>query len=585
MRPISIWRPIVVDGELAFERPPVGPRGDHYADRRRIFANARRPRRVVLLGESAAAGYLLAPTITPAKVLQSLLGDDTDVVDLARTNERILSLAETAEAAMQLGPDAVILFTGNNWNLLETPWASCQYPDPDARGAFAEACRAGGLLGPAQRAARSLRRAATSLFERLAALGCRVTVVVPEVNLVDTSRDQPTPWLAGRDTLRWHGLARQARSGSSRALIHAQRLATLDDGRTPTAFDRLARVHLQADDRQRALLAFRAAVDSDRYATMATLAAPQASPSVQELLREQARHHHFDVVDLPALFAEDGQLPDRRLFYDYCHLTPEGIERAMRAVAELLGGVRGVPLEVPSSCAWRAAFGAAVHGVHRGATGPIVRHWLRQALQVPEAGEALDDLVATRFAAVDAELTEGQRRHPGLTAQHGWDWPDLDGELLAAADELRPASRSRWSRLPRIEPYSRLDRFYADAMVFDDTPRRAAIRAPWPRTDLLLIGGGPMEVELCLRTPGPGQVALSCDGRPLGRRPVDSDWTRWRVRLTPPLGLHRLTLRWPAPTIDGDLALDRALERLARGREAAIHPVFGELFSWRVVVA
>ena len=72
--PISIWQPGVVDGRTVFQRPGLHPFGDHYADRLQL--NPKRPgdpARICFFGESAAAGYLLAPHVTPAKALQAHL--------------------------------------------------------------------------------------------------------------------------------------------------------------------------------------------------------------------------------------------------------------------------------------------------------------------------------------------------------------------------------------------------------------------------------------------------------------------------------------------------------------------------------
>lgn len=586
MRPISIWEPVEVDGQPAFARPPVGPRGDHYADRDVILKRSPRPRRVVLLGESAAAGYLLAPDYTPAKVLQAYLGEQVDVVDLARTNERIESLRETAQAAMQLDPEALIVFAGNNWNLLETPWASPLFPDRDSRRAHAAACRAGGLLGPAQHAARTIREGAESLFDGLASLEVRVIVVVPEVNLVDWPRRQPVPWLDGKDAARWHALERSTSRLSGRTVQRARRMIALDRGRGPTGFDRLAHALLERGQMREALRAFRGSVDSDHYALMATLSAPQATHRVQEILRRCAAQHGFDLVDLPRRF-EGGRPPDRTLFYDYCHLTPQGISEAMQPVAALLGAERFVAPALSSSTRWRAALGAAIHGVHRGARGAIVRYWIDEAIaESDRARDAIDDVIAARLAPVPAELTRGQLHGHGLNPQHGWEWPDLDAELLQAFATCT-GSRHNAPR-PQLEPWGRLDRFYPDAMIFEDTPRRAAFRTPWPRSDLALSScGGPVELRLCLRVPhaARARVTLAHDGRPLASTTAGPTWHNWTIRGSFPPGLHRLTLRWPFPSEDGSEALDQALTRLEEGREATLHPVFGELFDYRAMPA
>ena len=140
-RPISIWQPETRDGEAVFVRPEPGPFSDHYSARRVIPARCPRRRRLCLLGESTAAGYLLAPHLTPAVVLERRLGDGWEVVDLARTNERLASLADTAEAALQLTPDRFVVFAGNNWNLLETPEWSPYLPSTVARREIAERLR------------------------------------------------------------------------------------------------------------------------------------------------------------------------------------------------------------------------------------------------------------------------------------------------------------------------------------------------------------------------------------------------------------------------------------------------------------
>src|SRR3954452_25139562 len=108
-RPISIWLPREKDGEQVFERPDPGPLGDHYATRKVIPAKQAR-QRICFFGESAAAGYLYAPHLTPARVLEDhlrhLAGPGAfEVVDLARTNEPLQPLVATVEAAMQLAPD------------------------------------------------------------------------------------------------------------------------------------------------------------------------------------------------------------------------------------------------------------------------------------------------------------------------------------------------------------------------------------------------------------------------------------------------------------------------------------------------
>jgi len=77
-------------------------------------------RRVLLIGESVARGYLYDPEFTPALALEKIVephfGDDgIEVIDLARTNLGY-KVRELAIAALPLEPDMAIIFAGNNWN-------------------------------------------------------------------------------------------------------------------------------------------------------------------------------------------------------------------------------------------------------------------------------------------------------------------------------------------------------------------------------------------------------------------------------------------------------------------------------------
>ena len=73
-KPISIWQPREIDGELVFERPVPLVMGDHFAARKQ-FPARKEPgsRRICFFGESVAAGYLYAPYLTPAAILHDYL--------------------------------------------------------------------------------------------------------------------------------------------------------------------------------------------------------------------------------------------------------------------------------------------------------------------------------------------------------------------------------------------------------------------------------------------------------------------------------------------------------------------------------
>ena len=72
--PISIWEPREADGETVWIRPDPQPLGDHFAATKVLRRKAAElPLRVGFFGESVAAGYLYAPHVTPARVLEDQL--------------------------------------------------------------------------------------------------------------------------------------------------------------------------------------------------------------------------------------------------------------------------------------------------------------------------------------------------------------------------------------------------------------------------------------------------------------------------------------------------------------------------------
>jgi hypothetical protein len=468
-------------GVLSFERPEPLPLGDHYAARRTIpAAKGEGVRRICLFGESAAAGYLYAPHRTPATVLQRQL--DTveegafEVIDLARTNERLHSLATTAERALQLEPDHWVIYTGNNWKLLETPECSPYSPSVAARQAFARVWRSGGAEAVARWAERRWQGRAREAFERLAeitrAAGVEVTLMIPEVNLRDWENRQPPPWLPGDGSRRWHKLYAQAvaelEEGQPRtALALAREMLRLHSGRDgggcPTAHRLAARAHLALGQVDEARRAAEAEVASVAYPTLAFLGAPQACTAVQTFQREVAGRYGWKVVDLPQVFRQHLEkqglppLPGRELFLDYCHLSAEGMEVAIGAlVPHLIENPPSVPLSSKQRkplSPWErgggegtARTGAALHSAHRllstQPTGPLLEHWLRAAVAAdPAVHDAFFELAEARTAPVvgapaPAVLTAAQGRNLAsphrLLLQHGWRWNHLDGEVLRA---------------------------------------------------------------------------------------------------------------------------------------------------------
>jgi hypothetical protein len=477
-RPISLWQPREVGGELVFERPDPSPLGDHCAARKVIPARKGARVRICFFGESAAAGYLYAPHLTPALVLEAQLAHLAgpgafEVVDLARTNETLRPLVATARAARQLSPDLLVIYAGNNWSLLETPSFSPYAPAVRARQRYAAALAREGVLGPAREARQELAQRAGRAFDEIAEIatiagGRPVVLVLPEVNLADWESPQPVSWLPGEGMARWYAAGERARAHlaagrAAAAEAAAWEMVELDGGTNPTPFRLLARALAAQGREEEARDACISEIDSQHYPLLAYLGAPQATTLAREILGHAARRHGFLTVDLRTLFAEHtgSPLPGRRLFLDYCHLTVEGMKVAMAAVAaQVLRATRSLP-EIAGAPEgdWRdllarlpdpvvspeadatAKLGAALHTAHRLLTVEperkllLLEHWCQAALDAsPGVAAALRDLAAARATGLPAILTAAFARNFSssyrLLLQHGWRWDFLDADLL-----------------------------------------------------------------------------------------------------------------------------------------------------------
>ena len=570
-QPISIWRPQQKEGQTYFVRPQPSLFGDHYAQQH-ILSPHKPPNtyRICFFGESAAAGYLLAPHLTPAQHLQTQLNHISrsthyQVIDLARTNEQLVTLVTTVKASLQLQPDMLIIFVGNNWNLLETPAVSPYAPTPEARQAYAHALRQDGVLGPIALAARQrLHRTAAALHqihEIAQAAAIPVILIVPEVNLADWQSQQPVVWLPNGQTAQWYAYYNEAQTLLKTQMWEAilpltKKMSALDGHTCPTPYRLQALAYQALGDKAAARQACLAEVECDQYATLCFISAPRITRMDQALLRRSAQQYHFSLVDLPAIFTtyNGHPLPGRRLFLDYCHLTPEGINVSMAAVtAEVLRYHHGQTIPWPTilktvppptiskSAVATAYLGAAIHTAHRMVSvtpsTPLLEYWCEAARAASAGIEAtMLDLIRARVAPVPAVLTAAQQRNLAspypLTLQHGWQYDFLDAQIVMVLQTVltrhNPASQAEIDNLLlahqtmngqsldlATSPYylwQPAARFYPEVMAPLDFTQPAAYQAAWPVSQFALICSRQKQITLDIvaRQPFVEPIRWSC---------------------------------------------------------------------------
>ena len=642
--PIGIWTPDTRDGRLVFVRDEAAATRDWWPPHARLEPKrSLLPLRIVLLGESTAAGWFYAPGLTPATVLGEQLTAARgrgiyEVLDLTMVNLQAPALVELAGAALQLDPDVMVVFAGNNW-----PQRLPSFPGATALDCTeaAGALRAAGMAGLRRLADDRTRTNSEATLEIIARVtdagGVSLVVVVPEVSLADWPRDRPVPWLPGDGAGRWHAALTKALGALetrawSDAAEAARAMLALDGGVSPTSHRLLGDALAGLGRLDAARAAYAAAVDARAWDNFPAM--PSATSVVREAIRRAADEHDFVCVDLPSVLAtEAGETPGRRLFLDYCHLTAEGMGVAMAAVATAVRRLvestssrsprRRVPRNTAAAPHTEATvkFLTALCAAHWGeppdlGAGPrirLARDGLGAALQASPAIEAtLRTYAATRAVPASAAgLSAAHQRLRDAISELGREGVDdhgLDPDVVDAIRDLlaecgRPLADEVEAQLLRHHgvgagtvdlvsaPYHwrRMDRHERSSGFGQDAS--ALYRARWPASHFCLVAAGGEAVRLTLTARLPavasdrtGEVGVDVNGTPVGITGLTGRWSR--ATLDVPAGrlrrgFNRVTLRWPALPADGDAALAQILRRLEQGIPTDLHPVFGEVVALR----
>lgn len=297
--------------------------------------------RIVLLGESVARGWPVDPGYNPALSLQKIFdkaGSDVEIVDLARTNCGISDLKKLAFECLDLKPDALVVFGGNNWII------NCQKQFNADRGlieAVIDEIDQGNYEALKQGIQEVVFREAEEFFNMLSKISREQNlltfVVNPEFNLMDwRSNDlEKLPLFNADKVSDWYQIC----SDTSDALKNGavERASSLSDQlislfpSNPYGYELKAECCLRNGDIYGARRYLRDAIENKIYQT----SCPGITMTLQEQIRMMCNQYQLQLVDLPLVFQQylnDG-IPGREIFLDYCHLTVKGINIAMHHLA------------------------------------------------------------------------------------------------------------------------------------------------------------------------------------------------------------------------------------------------------------
>jgi len=637
---IGIWEPQTVDGRVSYLRTPATIADwPWWANIARIGPKQTR-RRILFLGESVARGWLYEPLYTPAMVLQTtlqrLLADTSlEVVDLART-DMSTEIKDLAVKAAALEPDAVVIFAGNNWRA----------PDLTADNLLPEvaaALREEGVAG--------LKRLAETHIGRIAAAAVRqvrdfyrergvpILWLIPEFNLGDW-RDWRinAPHLRGNANTEWLACCEDAQLALQRkdfATVSAlgERMLALDQGTNSYTHTLLAEVRRHVGDVQGARDHLEAARDARVWDWSQPLS-PRCLAVTRRALLEEASSGTSSVLDLSDLFREylGGDLPDRRLFLDYCHLTVEGIRLAMSGAAAHLARIltrrstswrEVLPLSPAPEPAVEAegALLAAVHSAHWWQPHPTIEHYCSRALQLsPGVADTMLHLLELQTTPTPALLSRPASELPQHTRQAtqyllGYNIQQLDVVLLGVmASALEKSGRPAASMLERQRlkyhdlhgrQIDLLSFYYLSSVaqpqeLFWVTPPERRLRqfatvdyyrAFWIESSFTFVARGnrPVGLELTCRIPdadGDAQMfEIFMNDEPVVSLPGGPRWRRYSLQVEQRWlreGINSIRIRWPARPADQSEKLLQVIDSLRRERLRPLFQIFGEIHTFTV---
>jgi hypothetical protein len=632
-RPIGIWQPVEEEGKTVYKRNPLTKSEWYFWADVPVWYPKNNKQRIVLLGESVARAFLYHPCYTAAEELQGILNNQGDlknseIIDLARVGMHMEKLLDVAEASLQLEPDAVIIFAGNNWSFgLHASLGENDYKE------ITEIFKKDHLPGVRSFLEKRFFQIIISFLEKAKALFVQknipVLFIIPAFNLLDwksCDTEKVFGWLPdGRraDWLKAKDLAEAALlNNEPDKLEQAARQMVQIDALHPQGHEFLAQSHIQYKRWQEAIRSLEAARDANLI-PKGTDSRPRIYSIVRETILAEAHKYGIRVIDSYDVFKEllGIHIPDRTVYLDYCHLSVEGIKAMMRAAArELISLItrKEVAIEdikgsgiVPSNEVQATAhLCAAIHNAHYGQSYDIISYHCRKAVSfTPDIKELMLLYIdfSTRYAAAslcrtfeEIILTSKTKRH---LAGLGWWLPKgqklMDIELVdALVDALQLIGVEKKNEVQALrmnehkvgkKKINLLESYYANTSYVDFAidPKPAFMQARNTRSGFHFVTDGAASIafKIVYRAPvkngstDPVKIFINDTEKCFLELPVAGKWMSASFSICKKFlrnGVNRLIIQWPGnlevPDID-HLAID------TYNFLNTVFPVVGEIYS------
>lgn len=430
---VGVWKQNLENGVASYVRDASKTLEWGYWSQRHEIPPKSCKKRIVMLGESVARGYLYDPYYCPAEVLEKTLNDsrfvDCEVIDLARTNLELWGLMEVSSQCVHLQPDAIVIFAGNNWlysikkNFGRSDFSS-----------MISTLEKDGLKGLQNFLVDKLKALIAKLLSQLSDIAkaqgnIPIIFLIPEFNLIDwksTLNEKILSSLPNQDLREWVASKDEAEKALAsgdfeKACALGERLIEIDISH-PSGYEILATAKMKQGLHAEARKHFESARDTSVFSR--AFSKPRMHAVIRETLLEEAEKYQLTTVDLPAIFTEQegGALPGRKLFLDYCHLSEEGIQLAMAAAARQLVSslcnkevglqdFRPEKFRADNDVKAIAYLCAAVHNAHYGQTHDVLDYLCETAVQAsPVAIEIMTNFVDFASRRISTTLCKSHEK-------------------------------------------------------------------------------------------------------------------------------------------------------------------------------
>ncbi|WP_139487907.1 tetratricopeptide repeat protein [Brevibacillus dissolubilis] len=593
---VGIWKLQSKNGEDLFVRDQAFQNEFYlWAKNKEIPAKGDKYR-IAFAGESVARGFLYDPFITPAILLEKLLNlnasREIEVIDLARTSIKIAELTEVCYSSVNLKPDALVVFAGNNWRDSILPLSDSEIADMIKAGEKDDNFESLQSLME-----ETYKNIITPFMDALKEISDKhqipVFFIIPEFNLKDwkyNSNEKILTWPHGKAE-EWFALVRDAESALlendyARLEATARQMIAVNVI-NPSGYHHLAQCKLHAGNLEEARKHLEAARDTMAYQVGSV---PGILSVMRDTILEKASQHHIRTIDLQTVFKDhlNGDIPGNDLFIDYCHLTVEGMNIAMQETAKQLLPLIGETLEKTISpkelkgaqeVIAVAHLYAAIHNAHRGGQSYEMLYYhssqaLRHSKNIVSLMTKYIDIATRKVPwAINKNYTDIFSE--GLNAQYpilvqSKDSQIMDVELVTAmvnalketgVDIQKEVEQLRINEhKPRHKKVNLLESFYKDTYYlheFGNNPDRnlSYVRAIDHQSHFYFVADQENDVslELTFRVPYKESVKqdvrILFNGTEIGKTAGYDEWSNFTCRVSKGLlaesGVNTITIEWP----------------------------------------